>query len=67
MSKVVESLVKDAIDKVKTPEFQSAVVIPLFSYILDMMYPYLIILGSVLVLIVVGILANLGFLVYIAT
>jgi len=35
MSKVIDSLVKDAIDKVKTPEFQSAVAGPLLAYILD--------------------------------
>jgi len=67
MSKVIDSLVKDAIDKVKTPEFQSAVAGPLLAYILDMLYPYLIVFAGILSIMLVGILANLGFLVYITT
>jgi hypothetical protein len=67
MSKVVESLVRDAVEKVKTPEFHSAVVAPLFAYILDMLYPYLIVFAGILVVIVVGVIANFGFLVYITT
>lgn len=67
MSKVVESLLKDAVQKVKSPEFQSSVVEPLFAYILDMLYPYLFALVALLVLIFVGVVGNLGFLVYLAT
>lgn len=67
MSKVVESLLKDAVQKVKSPEFQSSVVEPLFAYILDMLYPYLFALVGLLVLIFVGVVGNLGFLVYLTT
>lgn len=67
MSKVVESLVKDAVEKVKTPEFHSKVVAPLLAYLWDMVSPYFYMFVGLLVLMVVGILANLGFLVYITT
>lgn len=67
MSKVVESLLKDAVQQVKSPGFQSSVVEPLFAYILDMLYPYLFALVGLLVLIFVGVVCNLGFLVYLAT
>lgn len=67
MSKVVESLLKDAVQKVKSPEFQSSVVEPLFAYILDMLYPYLFALVGLLVLIFVGVVGNLGFLIYLTT
>lgn len=67
MSKVVESLVKDAVEKVKTPEFHSAVVAPLLDYLWDLLSPYLYVLAAVLVFLVVGVLANFGFLVYITT
>jgi hypothetical protein len=45
MSKVVESLLRDAIQKVKTPEvqraFQENVVEPILSQILAFLYPYI--------------------------
>lgn len=67
MSKVVESLLKDAVQQVKSPGFQSSVVEPLFAYILDMLYPYLFALVGLLVLIFVGVVGNLGFLIYLTT
>lgn len=67
MSKVVESLLKDAMEKVKTPEFHSAVVTPLLEYILEMLAPYLIALVGLWVFTLLGVLAILGFLVYILT
>lgn len=67
MSKVVESLLKDAVQKVKSAEFQSSVVEPLFAYILNMLYPYLVAVVGLLVLIFVGVVGNLGFLVYLTT
>lgn len=45
MSKVVESLLRDAMEKVKTPELQQAfhenVVEPILAKILDILYPYI--------------------------
>lgn len=67
MSKVVESLIRDAIEKVKTPEFHSKVVTPLLEYILEMLAPYLIALVGLWVLTLLGVFAILGFLVYILT
>lgn len=60
----MESLLKDAVQKVKSAEFQSSVVEPLFAYILNMLYPYLVAVVGLLVLIFVGVVGNLGFLVY---
>ena len=67
MSKVVESLLKDAVEKVKTPEFHAKVVSPLLDYILDMLAPYLVAVVGLWVLTLLGVLAILGFLVYIMT
>jgi hypothetical protein len=67
MSKVVESLLKDAMEKVKTPEFHSKVVAPLLEYIMDMLAPYLIAVVGLWVLTFLGVVAILGFLVYIMT
>lgn len=67
MRKVVESLLKDAVEKVKTPEFHSAVVQPLLTYILDMLYPYIAGLVALLVLICIGVIGNFGFLVYLVS
>jgi len=65
MSKVVESLLKDAVAKVKTPEFHSSVVVPLLEYIFDMLSPYLFAIVGLWVLTFVGVIATLGFLIYI--
>lgn len=67
MSKVVESLLKDAVEKVKTPEFHSKVVGPLLEYIMDMLAPYLIALVGLWVLTFLGVASILAFLVYIMT
>jgi hypothetical protein len=67
MSKLVDSLLKDAVEKVKTPEFYSAVVAPLMESILDMLAPYLIAIVGLWILTFVGVVAILGFLVYILT
>ena len=46
MSKVLESIVSDAINRVKTPEVQDAlqtrIISPILGYVLDALYPYLI-------------------------
>ena len=67
MSKVVESLIKDAVEKVKTPEFHSKVVAPLLDSILEMLAPYLIAVVGLWVLTFLGVAAILGFLVYVMT
>ena len=67
MSKVVESLLKDTIEQVKTPQFNSAVVEPLFTYILDLLFPYLIAIVGLWLLTFLGVAAILVFLVYIVT
>jgi hypothetical protein len=67
MSKVVDSLLKDAVEKVKTPEFHSAVLGPLLEYILDMLSPYLLAIVGLWVLTFLGVVAILGFLYYILT
>lgn len=67
MRKVVESLLKDAVQQVKSPEFHSSVVQPLLTYILDMLYPYIAGLVALLVLIFIGVVGNLGFLMYIVS
>ena len=67
MSKVVESLVKDAIERVKTPEFHSAVVAPLLSYILDMLSPYLFAIVGLWGLMFLGIVAILVILIRLIT
>ena len=45
MRNLVESFVKDAMDRVKQPEVQSAIhsniLAPLFASILEILYPYL--------------------------
>ena len=58
---------KDAIEKVKTPEFHSKVVAPLLEYILDMLAPYLVAVVGLWILTFLGVVAILGFLVYILT
>lgn len=67
MRKVVESLLKDAVQQVKTPEFHSTYVEPLLAYILEKLYPYIAGLVTLLVLIFIGVVGNLGFLVYIVS
>ena len=67
MSKVVDSLLKDAVEKVKTPEFHSKVVAPLLEYILDMLAPYLVAVVGLWILTFLGVIAILGFLVYVLT
>ena len=67
MSKVVESLLKDAVEKVKTPEFHSKVVAPLLDSILEMLAPYLLAVVGLWVLTFLGVVAILGFLVYAMT
>jgi hypothetical protein len=67
MSKVVESLLKDAVEKVKTPEFHSKVVAPLLDSIVEMLAPYLIAVVGLWVLTFLGVVATLGFLVYVLT
>lgn len=67
MSKVVESLLKDAVAKVKTPEFHSAVVAPLFDSLLEMLSPYLYAIVGLWGLMFLGIVAILGILVYLVT
>jgi hypothetical protein len=67
MSKVVESLFKDLIEKAKSPEVQSTIVTPLFAYILDMLSPYLFAILGLWVLILVGVIAILVFLVYLVS
>ena len=66
MSKVVESFLKDAVERVKSPEF-SLLLAPLFDSILNMLYPYLVVLVGLLALIFIGVVGNLGFLVYLTT
>jgi hypothetical protein len=65
MSKLVDSLLKDAVKKVKTPEFHSAVIAPLFDSLLEMLAPYLVALVGMWVLTFLGVVAILGFLIYI--
>lgn len=67
MSNVVESLIKDVVEKVKTPEFHSKVVAPLFDSILEMLAPYLVAVVGLWVLTFLGVLAILGFLMYVLT
>ena len=52
-------------EKVKTPEFYSKVVAPLFDSILEMLAPYLLAVVGLWVLTFIGVLAILGFLFYI--
>ena len=46
MSKLIESLLNDMLERVKTPEvqlaFHSNVVAPLFNYLFDFLFPYLV-------------------------
>lgn len=67
MSKLVDSLLKDAVEKLKTPEFQSAVVAPLLESILHMLAPYLLAIVGLWVLTFLGVVGILGFLLYILT
>ena len=59
MSKVVESLLRDAMEKVKTPEvqraFQENVIEPILSQILEFLYPYIVGVVGLWVLIFVGV------------
>ena len=63
MSKVVESLLKDAIEKLKSPEVQSTLITPLLDSILEMLYPYIFAIVGLWVLILLGVTAILVFLV----
>jgi len=63
MSKVVESLLKDAIEKLKSPEVQSTLITPLLDSILEMLYPYIFAIVGLWVLILLGVAAILVFLV----
>jgi hypothetical protein len=58
---------KDAIQRVKTPEFHSAVVEPLFAYLLDLLFPYLVAIVGLWFLTFLGVAAILIFLVHIVT
>lgn len=60
----MESLLKDTIDQVKTPQFHSAVVEPLLSYITELLFPYLAAIIGIWVLTLLGVAAILIFLVY---
>ncbi len=59
MSKVVESLLRDAMEKVKTPEvqraFQENVVEPILAQILQVLYPYIAAVVGLWVLMFLGI------------
>ena len=59
MSKVVESLLKDAMEKVKTPEvqraFQENVLEPILAQILHVLYPYIAAVVGLWVLMFLGI------------
>jgi hypothetical protein len=59
MSKVMESLVRDAMEKVKTPEvqraFQDNVVEPILTQILQVLYPYIAAVVGLWVLMFLGI------------
>lgn len=55
MSKVVESIFKDAMDKVKTPEFHASFIAPLFAYILDFFFPYIVAIVGLWVAMLLGI------------
>ena len=54
-------------EKVKTPEFHSKVVSPLLDSILEMLAPYLLAVVGLWVLTFLGVVAILGFLVYVMT
>jgi len=60
MSKVMESLVRDAMEKVKTPEvqraFQENVIQPILAQILQVLYPYIAAVVGLWVLMCLGIL-----------
>lgn len=58
---------KDAVDKVKTPEFHSAIVAPLLAYLWELVSPYIYALAGLLIFLVVGVLANFGFLIYVVS
>ena len=59
MSKVVESLLRDAMEKVKTPEvqraFQENVVEPILAQILEVLYPYIAAIVAVWLFMCIGI------------
>lgn len=59
MSKVMESLVREAMEKVKTPEvqraFQDNVVEPILTQILQVLYPYIAAVVGLWVLMFLGI------------
>ena len=63
MSKVVESLLRDAMEKVKTPEvqraFQENVIEPILVHILEFLYPYIVGIVGLWVLIFLGIIVLL--------
>jgi len=60
MSKAMESLLRDAMEKVKTPEvqraFQESVVEPILTHILQILYPYIAAVVGLWVLMCLGIL-----------
>lgn len=55
MSKVLESFVSDAINRVKTPEVQDALISPIIRYVLDALYPYLIAIAGLWASMFIGI------------
>ncbi len=55
MSKVIESILKDAMDNVKTPEFHSSFIAPVFAYILDFFFPYIVAIVGLWVAMFLGI------------
>lgn len=59
MSKVLDSLLKDALEKVRTPEvqraFQESVIEPILSQILTFLYPYIVGVLGLWVLIFLGV------------
>lgn len=67
MSKVLDSLLKDMIEKIKSPEVHSAIIAPLLAYIMDLLYPYLMVILGLWVLILVGVCSILVFLMYLVS
>jgi hypothetical protein len=59
MTKLIESLMKDMLERVKTPEvqlaFHSNVVSPLFNYLFDFLFPYLVAILALWLIMFMGI------------
>lgn len=55
MSKVLESFVSDAMNRIKTPEVQDALISPIIRYVLDALYPYLIAIAGLWASMFIGI------------